>query len=261
MSRKRGAKAHRSNVYQLEQALIQNGRAWDTGGQRKSWSAHDLKVIKPMTPGQRNMFEDFYNGYHVCVSGSAGTGKSFCALYLALTKVLDPDHPAKRIIIVRSAVPTRELGHMPGTLEEKTALYEMPYADMFQAFIGRRSTYQDMKEAGLVEFCTTSFVRGLTWDDAIVVVDECQNMTFHEINSVITRIGDNTRLIMAGDLPQTDLRRRGEVTGMDKFMAIAENIDIFSCLAFTRDDIVRSDFVKQWIIASEDYDNATGFTS
>lgn len=254
MSRKRALKANaRNNVFQLQEALYANGRAVTEGPKRKTWSRHDLEDVKPLTPAQREMIYDYAQGLNITASGSAGTGKTFIALYLALNDVLNPETDTERIIIVRSAVPTREMGHMPGTLEEKVALYEAPYKDIFHDLMGRASTYQDMKDARLVDFQTTSYIRGVTWDNAVVVVDECQSMTFHEINTIMTRLGRNSRIIVVGDLPQTDLRnKKHEVTGMDKMLRIAGRMGGFSNVTFTRHDIVRSEFVKSWIIASED---------
>lgn len=248
----RRSRSHDNNVYQLQEALVSNGHAYSEGPKRKTWTRHDLKNVRPLTPNQAEMFRAFFDGQHLCVHGTAGTGKSYVALYLALTEVLKQGSDIDKIIIVRSAVPTRELGHLPGTIEEKTAVYEMPYADMFTEFCGRSSTYADMKEAGVVHFMTTSYVRGITWDNAIVVVDEGQNMTGHEINSIMTRLGKNSRILFLGDLPQTDLRnKRNEVTGMDTLIEIASRMNEFSTIQFTHDDIVRSSFVRKWIIASE----------
>ena len=143
---------------------------------KKHWSIHDLATIKPMTATQQFMFEEYMNGQHICAHGHAGTGKSFVGLYLALNDILSPHTETRRIIIIRSVVPTRDVGHLPGTLAEKAAPYELPYKDMFEMFLGRSSSYDDLKEAGIVEFHTSSFIRGLTWDNTVVVVDECQNM-------------------------------------------------------------------------------------
>lgn len=249
--RKRAKRSNKSEIINLNNALLMNGRAMDEGPKRKHWTSHDLKTIKPLTATQEDMFHAWYNGSNLCAHGCAGTGKTFLALYLALTAVTD--HIQNRIIIVRSAVATRDIGFLPGSLEEKIATYELPYHDIMWELVGRPNTYDDMKQAGLVEFMTTSFVRGLTWDNAVVVVDECQNMTFHEIDSIMTRLGQNTRIIVTGDVRQSDLegKRNGSGSGMDHFMTIARNMKEFTSIKFTTDDIVRSDLVKAWIIAAE----------
>lgn len=248
MSAKRRSAKRDNNVYELSEALVANGRAQELGPKRKTWTQHDLKAVKPLTPNQNIMFDEFSRGQHVVANGSAGTGKTFLACYLALNELLDPDTQYERIIIVRSAVPTRDVGFMPGTLEEKVALYELPYRDIFADLLRRRNSYQDMKDAGLVEFCTTSYVRGLTWDNALIIIDECQSATFHEINSVMTRIGKHSRIIIAGDIPQTDLRKKGETSGFDQLVAVAKYMKMFSVINFSHMDIVRSDFVRSWII-------------
>lgn len=250
---KRLRKHEREELDNLQTALQNNGRAMQEGPRKKTWTRHDLKNIKPLTPAQEDMFHDFMNGFHICAHGSAGTGKTFIALWLAFNELLNPESKATHIIIVRSAVPTRDLGFMPGDLEEKTAFYEMPYRDMLASLFGKFSTYDNMKEAKIIRFLTTSFIRGLTWDNAIVVVDEGQNMTFHEINSIMTRLGDNTKLIFTGDLIQTDLRKSSQdKTGMDRFVDVIKNMkNEFACVQFTTKDIVRSRFVKAWIEACE----------
>lgn len=234
----------------LEESLKQNGVAQQHGpNKRKHWSTHDLKTIKPLTPSQHDMFHAFYENDHICAHGTAGTGKTYIALYLALTEILNPKTSQNRIIIVRSVVPTREVGFLPGDLNEKVAVYESPYKDICAELVGRSSTYDDMKDTGLIQFMPTSFIRGLTWDDAMVVVDECQNMTFHEINSIVTRLGQNSRIIFTGDTNQTDLRPAE--CGMEKLLKVVCDIQSFGTIKFTYHDIVRSDIVKSWIIATE----------
>ena len=252
MARKR---ATRDNVVMLENALAANGAAMREGPQRKTWSRHDIKHLTPLTPTQRDMIHEFVNGNNVIAYGSAGTGKSFLSIYLALSEVFRHDSDFNKIIIVRSAVQTREMGHTPGTAEEKAAMYELPYAPIFSELIGRKSTYQDMKSAGVIEFHTTSFVRGVTWDDAIVIVDEVQSMSFHEINTIMTRLGTNSRIILCGDIKQNDLRyRKGDTSGMPKLLSVAKRMKQVSLVQFTKDDIVRSAFVKSWICAIEEDD-------
>lgn len=219
----------------------------------KSLTIHDLKAIKPLNEPQRQMFQSYFSGNVIVANGSAGTGKTFAALFLALNDVLSKKSPQDRVIIVRSAVPSREIGHLPGTFEEKLEPYEEPYKDMFAELLNRNTAYDKMKLQGVVKFMPTSFVRGLTWDNAVVVVDEVQNMTFNELNSVITRIGTNTKLIVIGDYIQTDLYRKlNDKSGMKDFLAVASKIDEMDIITFTQHDIVRSAFVKAWICALED---------
>ncbi len=258
MSRHNTAKSRvknnrKDNTYELSQALVNNYRAWEEGPQkRKTWSKHDLKMIKPLTITQEDLFHAFYSNYQIVGYGSAGTGKSFISLWLALNEVFNKDTPQTRIIIVRSNVPTREVGHLPGTYEEKLSLYETPYRDILEELIGKRSTYDDMKAAGLIEFIPTSFIRGQTWNDAVIIVDEFQSMNFHELSSVITRKGKNSRLVLLGDTKQDDLQyKKNDVSGAAAALRVLNEIDSVAMIKFTSDDIVRDEFVKAWIIACE----------
>lgn len=252
MARKRSAaKSRYDNVYEFEDAFTANVRAREQGPKRKTWTTHDLKAIKPLTPTQTEMFHDFFEGQHICAHGSAGTGKSFVAIYLALVEVLNKSTEAEQIIIIRSAVPTRDQGFLPGTLEEKSEPYEAPYKDIFTDIVGKPNTYEDMKAAGLVKFCTSSHVRGLTWDNAIVVVDEVQNMTWAEIDSIVTRIGQNSRLVLCGDSKHQQDLSHHEQSGFAQLLAVIAHMRSFTEIQFTHYDIVRSDFVKQWIITRD----------
>jgi len=237
----------------LSLALVQNGKAMQEITPKKHWSIHDIKSTQPLTTTQENMFESWYANQNICAYGTAGTGKSFAALYLAINEVLEKRQ--SKIIIVRSAVPTREVGFLPGDLTEKTAQYELPYHDIMWELVGRASTYQDMKDANLIEFTTTSFIRGLTWDNSIIIIDEAENMTFHEIDSVMTRVGENTRIIVTGDIKQTDLDgKKNGTCGLAQAIIAFNNMKEFDTFNFTKDDIVRSELVKSWIVASEDID-------
>jgi len=252
MAKKQKNNKHRNEVEFLSQQLHNNAIAIEEGPKKKRWSTHDIKAIVPLTQTQKDMFQQFYQGDQLCVYGSAGTGKSFIALFLAIHDILDIKRPQKRLIIVRSAVPTRDMGFMPGSIDEKSSLYEMPYKDIFSDLFSRKSTYEDMKEARLVEFMTTSYVRGLTWDNAIIVVDEVQNMSWHEIHSIMTRIGKDSRVIFTGDMTQTDLTNyKGDKSGMDQFIRVVKKMEEFAIVYFTTDDIVRSSLVKSWIVAVE----------
>lgn len=213
----------------------------------------DLATIKPLNEPQTRMFESYFSGNHILANGSAGTGKTFAGIYLGLTDILSKQSKQNEMIIVRSAVPTREIGHLPGTEEEKLDPYESPYRDIFADLFHRETAYDKMKRYGRVRFVPTSFVRGLTWDNAIVLVDEIQNMTFYEINSVITRLGANSRLIIVGDHIQSDLRmKRNDQSGMEDFLRVVEKMDSIEQIIFTKHDVVRSAFVKSWICALED---------
>lgn len=249
MSRKRQSNK-RHELSNINFALVQNGKAMEEGRKIKHWTTHDIKAIRPLTPAQEEVFHSWYNKEHICLHGSAGTGKTFLALYLALNEVLQKNQ--NKIIIVRSAVASRDIGFLPGTLEEKAAVYEIPYQDILANLVGKSSTYTDMKEAGIIEFMTTSFVRGLTWDNAVIVIDEGENMTFHEINSIMTRLGKNSRIIFAGDILQTDLDgRKHGVSGMADALSVYSDMEDFADIRFGVDDIVRSNTVRDWIIASQ----------
>jgi phosphate starvation-inducible protein PhoH len=240
------------HTFELTEALLNNGYAQLEGPKRKKWSKHDIKIIKPLTQTQEDFFHAYYTGYHLVGYGSAGVGKSFLSLYLALNDVLDPNKPQDRIIIVRSNVATRDVGHLPGTIEEKLAPFEAPYRDILESLVGRSSTYEDMKAAGLIQFMPTSYIRGQTWDNAIVIVDESQSQNAHELNSVITRIGEDTRLIVIGDVRQDDLiYKKNDTSGFSQVLKVFETMESVAMIKFTQADIVRSGFVREWIIACE----------
>lgn len=252
MASKRQRARRDNNVYEIADALPANIQAVAEGPRRKKWTTHDLKHVKPLNANQQRMFDTYMSGQHIVGIGSAGTGKTYLACWLALLSVLDRIESVDHIILIRSAVPTRDVGFLPGTLEEKASMYELPYKDIFADLMGRPTSYDHMKEAGVIQFHTTSYVRGLTWDNAIIIVDEAQNATFHELNSIATRVGSNSRLVVVGDLIQTDLRKKHEETGLDKFVGAAGMMQKhFAVTEFTSADIVRSEFVREWIKACE----------
>ena len=255
MSRRRKAQSRtQSKVTFLNEQLRNNKMAIEDQKIKKKWTKLDLMSIKPLTPGQDELFHAWFNNQNICSYGSAGTGKTFVALYLALQEILDGRYDADHIIIVRSAVPTREVGFLPGTLEEKMSAYELPYADILEELIGRRSTYEDMKKADLITFMPTSFLRGLTWNNAIILIDEGENLNWKEINTVMTRVGKKSRIIFTGDLIQSDLPENGkDRTGMEKMLSILNDMENFACIEFKPYDIVRSGFCKDWIMAAEEY--------
>jgi phosphate starvation-inducible protein PhoH len=244
----------RNEINFLSKSLEKNAKAYEEGPRSKKWTRHDLRSIKPLTPAQEDLFKAFFEGNHICAYGTAGTGKSYCLIWLALSELFREESKQNRIIIVRSCVPTRDIGFLPGTEEEKMAVYERPYIDIVGDIIGKSNAYEDMKKSGIVEFTTTSNIRGVTWNDAIVIIDEAQNMTLHELNSVMGRIGKNTRVNIMGDTAQNDLiKKKGDETGFPIFLKIIDTMKEFEKVLFQRHDIVRSSFVKSWISSYEDY--------
>lgn len=219
-----------------------------------------LKTFQPLTETQRKFYEAYKRGdYFIALHGVAGTGKTFIALYKALEEVLDKSNPFTKIIIVRSAVPSREVGHLPGDIDEKTEIYRQPYQQICHTLFGRSDAYQRLEEQGYIEFISTSFIRGMSFDDAIIIVDEMQNMTYEEIDTVMTRVGHRSKIIWCGDYRQTDLnRRKNDVSGILKFFDIAKYMKEFSRFEFSPDDIVRSSLVKDFILAKLQYEDAGG---
>lgn len=207
-----------------------------------------LPKINPLTSGQARTFQAFDDGKNLILHGVAGTGKTFMSLYLALRAVLDGDAP-KPVVIIRSVVPTRDMGFLPGTQKEKSAVYEEPYSAICNELFKRPGVYDTFKRDGTIQFATTSFLRGLTFRDNIVIVDECQNMTFHELDSIITRMGTGCRVIFCGDFRQSDLWRNDEREGLHRFMSVIKHMRSFARVEFMKDDIVRSDLVREYIEA------------
>ena len=224
----------------------------------------DLLTFNPLTENQREFFESYSAGdYFIMLTGSAGTGKSFIACYKAIEDVFAKTSSFHRVVIVRSAVQSRDVGFTPGSLEDKMSLYEQPYMQIFHTLFGRRNAYELLKEAGKIEFISTSFIRGMSYDDAIIVVDECQNMNWEELSTIMTRVGYRSKIIFCGDYRQSDLyRKSGDKSGLDKFHKIAKTMSSFTNIEFTTDDIVRSSLVKDFLIAVDKYETQeNGFTN
>mgnify|MGYP003344878496 CR=1 FL=1 len=210
-----------------------------------------LKTFDPLTENQKRFFEAYKRGdYFIALHGVAGTGKTFIALYKAIEEVLDKTNPFEKIIIVRSAVQSREIGHLPGDVSEKMEIYQQPYRQICETLFDRKDAWDRLEEQGHVTFISTSFIRGMSFDDAIIIVDEMQNMTFEEIDTVMTRVGYRSKIIWCGDYRQTDLnKKKNDVSGILKFFDIAHHMKAFTRFEFMPNDIVRSSLVKDYILA------------
>jgi predicted ribonuclease YlaK len=214
-----------------------------------------LKTIEPLTENQERFFNDYGTDLNIFAYGAAGTGKTFVALYLALRDVLNENTPYEKIYIVRSLVPTREIGFLPGDHEDKSSLYQIPYKNMVKYMFKMPDDnsfdllYTNLKSQGTVSFWSTSFIRGTTFDNAILLIDEAQNLNFHELDSIMTRVGENSKIMFCGDVVQTDLVKQYEKNGIIDFMKILENMDEFSSIEFGVDDIVRSGLVKSYLVS------------
>ena len=213
-----------------------------------------LVNIKPVTDNQKVVFESWKTGQSQFLYGAAGTGKTFVSLYLALQEVLDTTTKWDKVIIVRSLIPTREIGFLPGDENDKSALYQVPYSNMVQFMFEQpneqafQMLYDKLVNQGTLYFLSTSFLRGLTFGNAIIIVDECQNLNFHELDTITTRLGQDSKISFCGDFSQSDLLKTHERNGLWDFLRIAEEMKEFNCTEFTIGDIVRSGFVRNYLI-------------
>ena len=222
---------------------------------RKPLSSEYLVDIEPVTDNQKKFFDAYAEGKHLVAYGCAGTGKTFITLYNALCDVLDENSPYERIYLVRSLVATREIGFLPGTHDDKADIYQIPYKNMVKYMFQMPTDadfemlYGNLKSQETIKFWSTSFLRGTTLDNAIVIVDEFQNLTFHELDSIITRIGENSKIMFCGDATQTDLQKTNDRNGIIDFMKVLRSMPSIDLIEFGVDDIVRSGLVKEYIIA------------
>lgn len=240
---------HKAKLTKRQKRLIrQNNDDFTTEASRPRF---ELKTILPLTANQRKTFQAFETGKNLFLHGIAGTGKTFISLYLSLNDIMyNDDTVYERIIIIRSVVPTRDMGFLPGSQMEKMKVYEAPYYAICEELFDRKDAYDVLKKNRMtVDFMSTSFVRGTTLRNAIVVVDEVQNMTAQELHSVITRAGHGCRMIFCGDMKQNDLLNNREFSGLSDFMKIIKRMNSFEFVEFGIDDITRSELVKSYIIA------------
>ena len=223
---------------------------------RKKPINNDMLVnIEPLTPAQEKVFEFWNNNQNLFMYGAAGTGKTFVALYLALKEVLKEESPYEKVYIVRSLVSTREIGFLPGDHEDKSSLYQIPYKNIVKYMFEMpddnsfEMLYGNLKSQETISFWSTSFIRGTTLDKAIVIVDECQNLNFHELDSIITRVGEDTKIIFCGDVHQSDLVKTNERNGILNFMSILQLMKEFGMIEFGVDDIVRSGLIRSYLVS------------
>ena len=234
---------------------IPNGMSARTMKRKKPINLDYFKKIEPITPNQGLFFDRYKNGQNLVAYGCAGTGKTFITLYNALLDVLDTKTPYEKIYIVRSLVATREIGFLPGDHEDKSYLYQIPYKHMVKYMFEMADDasfdmlYGNLKTQGTIDFWSTSFIRGTTFDNSILLVDEFQNLNFHELDSIITRVGENSKIMFCGDATQTDLTKTNERNGIVDFMKILQNMPSFDTIEFNAEDICRSGLVKEYIIA------------
>ena len=217
-----------------------------------------IKKIEPLTENQETFFESYKDDKNLVAYGVAGTGKTFITLYNALLDVLDPKTPYEKIYIVRSLVPTREIGFLPGDHEDKSDIYQIPYKNMVKYMFEMpddnsfEMLYANLKAQGTISFWSTSFIRGTTFDNAILIIDEFQNLNFHELDSIITRVGENSKIHFCGDATQTDLVKTHERNGIVDFMRIINQMPSFDTIEFQPEDICRSGLVKEYIVAKHE---------
>ena len=222
---------------------------------KKPINQEHLITIEPMTDSQIKVFDSWSKEKHLVLHGCAGTGKTFISMYLALKDVLNENTPYQKIYIVRSLVPTREIGFLPGDHEDKSSLYQIPYKNMVKYMFEMpddnafEMLYNNLRAQETISFWSTSYIRGVTLDDCVIIVDEFSNLNFHELDSIMTRIGQDSKIIFCGDVNQSDLQKTNERNGILDFQRILENMEEFSMVEFGVNDIVRSGLVKSYLIS------------
>jgi len=246
-----------NNVINLKETYTnkRTKEEYENGEIKKVFHLKDIKQIYPKTDTQEDVFHSWSRNDHILLKGSAGTGKTFLATFLALREVLDKKTPHNKVVIVRSTLAVRDQGFLPGSEEEKSAVYELPYKSICDELFNFSKSYTNLKSSGYVKFMSTSYIRGITLNNTIVIVDEAQNLNSDELSSIITRCGKNTRFIVCGDTKQSDHKNSLDRIALDRFEKIISRVNSFDTIEFNRDDIVRGKLVKEWIIAEEECNN------
>lgn len=214
----------------------------------------DLKPIKPMTHNQGKVFSAYKEESNVCLIGAAGTGKTFLSIYLALQEISDKCSPRRKLIIIRTAQPSKQIGFLPGDEKRKLEVYEAPYKAICSELYHRADAYEILKQKGIIEFHGTSFLRGTTLEDSIILIDEIQNMGYQEMRTVVTRLGNNSRLVICGDIRQDDLtsERYKETSGLSTLLQVLQKMNQVTTVEFYPEDVVRSGFVREFLLAEYD---------
>lgn len=217
----------------------------------------DMITIQPKTEKQKDFFDAYNSGhYFMALHGVAGTGKTYIATYKALEEVLDKSNPFNKLVIVRSSVQGREMGHLPGDADEKMEMFIQPYRQICADLFKRKDAWDRLCEQGHIEFISTSFIRGTTFTNSIIILDEAQNCNFHELDTIITRVGHTSKFFICGDFRQTDLRKKDDKSGLLPFFEIISGMKEFSKIEFTIEDIVRSSLVKNYIVAKTKWEDS-----
>ena len=222
---------------------------------KKPYNSDMMVDVQPITTNQKHAFASYQEGKNLFLYGAAGTGKTFISIFLALQEVLAPETPYEKVYMVRSLVPTREIGFLPGDHDDKSLLYQIPYKNMVKYMFEMpddnafESLYANLRNQETISFWSTSFIRGTTLDNCVIIVDEFSNLNFHELDSIITRVGQNAKIIFSGDYAQSDLAKSNEKNGVLDFLKIIQTMPSFTCTEFGIDDIVRSGLVKEYLIS------------
>lgn len=242
---------------QLDRELVnqmgQNFPAVLTGAKGRGIRLSDIKRIEPLTDSQTDFFHAYEDGENAIVMmGSAGVGKTFLAVYKALEEILQPEPSYDKVVLVRSLLSGRDVGHLPGSLEEKGEIYELPFKEVVNDILGKQDAYTKLKESGKIEFHSSSFLRGLTFNKSIIIIDEAQNFTWQELSTAITRFGRDSKIIICCDYAQNDLvQKKSDVSGLRTFIEVTQKMEEFVHIKFTTADIIRSGLVKSFLIQCE----------